>query len=413
MRVDGALAGGSFAGIDGTERPSGPPVVPHVAIGSPARLLDGTHLEALQVLDELEFTGRTAVVVLLDGAPDGVLGFTDRLRPDAARIVTDLRTLTGCQPLLLTGDNLSAARRVAVDAGLVDMRAGLLPQDKVAALREQEVLGTDETPAPVTATGAATSEEDCTNPHVFTVRTMRAYTPGADQNGADLVWYGAAGTRRKTAITAFGILDGYHGVLVRDDFGGYLSYDQHLAGVQQCLSHLLRYLQDACDIDPAAQIWTLQVIDALRTAIHTANTARRNGHDPDQALIARLRNSYQTGVAVGISANLSRAWHKGNHPALILARRLQRKAEQVWLFTQRLDVPPTNNGSEAAIRGFKLAAKVQGCWRSLSTLQRHCRIRSYLVTAANHGRRPIDAIRDALTGTPWMPPRTTRYALAA
>ena len=79
----------------------------------------------------------------------------------------------------------------------------------------------------------------------------------------------------------------------------------------------------------------------------------------------------------------------------------------MWLFTTRLDVPPTNNpptnnGSESAIRGFKLAAKVQGCWR---TLQRHCRIRSYLVSARNHGRRPIDAIRDALTANPWMPPQ--------
>lgn len=66
-----------------------------------------------------------------------------------------------------------------------------------------------------------------------------------------------------------------------------------------------------------------------------------------------------------------------------------------------------NNGSEAAVRGFKLAEKVSGCWRTLATLQRHCRLRSYLTTAANHARRPLDAINDALNGTPWMPPRTT------
>ena len=85
--------------------------------------------------------------------------------------------------------------------------------------------------------------------------------------------------------------------------------------------------------------------------------------------------------------------------------RLKRKAHQVWLFATRLDVPATNNGSESAIRGFKLAAKVQGCWRTLATLQRHCRIRSYLISARNHGRRPIDAIRDAFTANPWMPPQ--------
>ncbi len=86
----------------------------------------------------------------------------------------------------------------------------------------------------------------------------------------------------------------------------------------------------------------------------------------------------------------------------------------MWLFTTRTDVPPTNNGSEAAIRGFKLAEKVSGCWRTLATLRRHCRIRSYLVSARNHDRRPLDAVRDALNGTAWMPPRKAAApALAA
>ena len=288
------------------------------------------------------------------------------------------------------------------------------------ALREQEVLGTDETPAPLTAAGAAAEKnEDCSNPQVFTVRTMRDYTRGwagdPEDLAGDLVWYGAAGTRTKKAITAFGILDTFCGVLVRDDFGGYVSYDAQLAGVQQCVSHLLRYLDDAYDIGPASQMWARQVADALRTAIHAINTARRNGTSLDPDAIARARRSYDQGVTVGISTNLSRPWHKGNHPGLVLAKRLQRKAKQVWLFTTRTDVPPTNNGSEAAIRGFKLAEKVQGCWRTLATLRRHCRIRSYIISARNHGRRPIDAIRDAFTGTPWMPPRltTTATALAA
>ena len=263
------------------------------------------------------------------------------------------------------------------------------------------MLGTDETPAPLTERPPA-AEPDCHNPHVYTVRTMGAYTGG----GPDLVWYGAAGDRTKTSISGFGILDDFRGVLVRDDYGGYTSYDDDLAGVQQCLAHVLRYLDDAHAIDTDAQAWARQVADALRAAIHEVNTARADDRTtPDADLLTRLRRRYDQGVAVGISTNLSRPWHKGNHPGLQLARRLKRKAHQVWLFTTRLDVPATNNGSESAIRGFKLAAKVQGCWRTLATLQRHCRIRSYLVSARNHGRRPIDAIRDALTANPWMPPQ--------
>jgi transposase len=267
------------------------------------------------------------------------------------------------------------------------------------ALRASDVLGTDETPAPLTA--AATSAGDCGNPHVYTVRTMRAYTGG----GPDLIWFGAAGNRTKAAITGFGILDGYRGVLVRDDYGGYLSYDAGLAGVQQCLAHLYRYLDDAYATGPVSQVWTRQAGDALREASAAVRTGRgSNRASLDPALLARLRHSYDQAVTYGISVNLSRPWHKGNHPGLILARRLKRKAGQVWLFATRFDVPATNNGSENAIRGYKLAAKISGCWRTLATLQRHCRIRSYLTTARSHGRHPLAAIRDALTGNCWMPP---------
>ena len=267
------------------------------------------------------------------------------------------------------------------------------------ALRAADVLGTDETPAPLTA--AAASAEGCGNPHVYTVRTLRAWTGG----GPDLIWYGAAGNRTKAAITGFGLLDGYRGVLVRDDYGGYLSYDAGLVGVQQCVAHLYRYLDDAYATDPQSQVWTRQAGDALRAAavaVRAARDARQASLDP--AFLAGLRHSYDQAVAYGISVNLSRPWHKGNHPGLILARRLKRKAAQVWLFATRFDVPATNNGSENAIRGYKLAAKISGCWRTLATLQRHCRIRSYLTTARSHGRHPLTAIRDALNSSAWMPP---------
>jgi transposase len=145
------------------------------------------------------------------------------------------------------------------------------------ALRAADVLGTDETPAPLAT--AATSAEDCGNPHVYTVRTMRVYTGG----GPDLIWYGAAGNRTKLAITGFGILDGYRGILVRDDYGGYLSYDAGLAGVQQCLAHLYRYLDDAYATDPVSQVWTRQAGDALRAAgvaVRAARGARQASLDP-------------------------------------------------------------------------------------------------------------------------------------
>ncbi|PJN22975.1 heavy metal translocating P-type ATPase [Kitasatospora sp. CB02891] len=92
-------------------------------------------------VSELEDAGRTAVVVATDGTPVGVLGLADRLRPDAAATVQALTALTGAAPVLLTGDNPRAARRLAEDAGIGEVRAALLPQDKAAAVKEWERAG--------------------------------------------------------------------------------------------------------------------------------------------------------------------------------------------------------------------------------------------------------------------------------
>ncbi|WP_272952023.1 heavy metal translocating P-type ATPase [Streptomyces filamentosus] len=110
-----------------------------VEAGAPARLLTGD--QHADVVNELEESGRTAVAVLCDGRPVGVLGVADRLRPDAAATVAALTRLTGRAPALLTGDNERAARHVAARVGITDVRAGLLPEEKVAAVRAWEAEG--------------------------------------------------------------------------------------------------------------------------------------------------------------------------------------------------------------------------------------------------------------------------------
>jgi cation-transporting P-type ATPase J len=67
-----------------------------------------------------------------------------RLRPrpeGAVSGVASLATLTGTTPMLLTGDNPRAATRLAEEVGITDVRAGLLPQDKVTAVHKQEEAG--------------------------------------------------------------------------------------------------------------------------------------------------------------------------------------------------------------------------------------------------------------------------------
>ncbi len=78
----------------------------------------------------------TTVVVTRDGDAVGTLTLADRLRRDAPAAVAALAAVTGASPTLLTGDNARAAAQVAADTGIADVRAGLFPQDKVAAVRE-------------------------------------------------------------------------------------------------------------------------------------------------------------------------------------------------------------------------------------------------------------------------------------
>ena len=107
-----------------------------------------------------------------------------------------------------------------------------------------------------------------------------------------------------------------------------------------------------------------------------------------------------------MAANRQRDWPKGNHPGYNLATRLRDKAAQVWLFTRNFAVPWTNNASEQALRGPKRHQAVSGYWHTPTTLGAYCRVRSYLVSARNHGLTAIDAIHRALAANPWLPATT-------
>ncbi|KOV55578.1 metal ABC transporter ATPase [Streptomyces sp. AS58] len=85
--------------------------------------------------------GATVVLVVRDSAPVGTLALTDRLRPEAPAATAALTVLTGTSPVLLTGDTAPAAARVAEATGITDVRAGLLPEDKVNAVRGLQGAG--------------------------------------------------------------------------------------------------------------------------------------------------------------------------------------------------------------------------------------------------------------------------------
>ena len=258
------------------------------------------------------------------------------------------------------------------------------------ALRAAPVMHHDETPARV-----ADDDND---------RLLYVYTARAGR----LVWFGAADNRGHDALDAFKILPGYRGTLVRDDYPAYAKYDKDLKAVQLCCAHLLRSLRGIgeLDTDPyrVQRGWTEPAAAALTDAKAAVAKAKADGAislDPD--LLTGLRERYDKAVNWGVLTNRHRDWPSGRHPGYTLAKRLQDKATQVWRFTVDFAVPFTNNPAEQPQRMVKLQMKIGGCWRSVRTAARYCLVRSYLATARNHGIHPLDAIRNALAGDPWLP----------
>ena len=76
----------------------------------------------------------TVVHVAVDGEHAGCLLIADELKPDASQAVQDLRLAGVEQIVMLTGDTEATAQQVAELLELDDFRAGLLPEDKVAAV---------------------------------------------------------------------------------------------------------------------------------------------------------------------------------------------------------------------------------------------------------------------------------------
>ena len=84
-------------------------------------------------LEELRNQGKASVVATADGKCVGVIAMSDVLRPDARQMVAKLQQ-TNTNAVLLTGDNMRTADYFAKQVGIKNVRADLLPEEKVSNL---------------------------------------------------------------------------------------------------------------------------------------------------------------------------------------------------------------------------------------------------------------------------------------
>jgi transposase len=335
--------------------------------------------------------GRLHTATRPDGARSGPVGYGPNLAAFAVylmvvhflpahRVVALLESLTGTAP------------SVGFIHGMLHRTAGLLDEvhQRIRTLITLAyAVCCDETPLRV---GAKT-------PAVGKKKAERYLLVAA----TELYTHYLLGDRSLTTFKTFVVAELSGSVIVHDR---YQNYDSTALGVlvhQLCTAHLLRDLDDAAQVYPDT-VWPVQIADALRELIHHANLARDQGLAtiPSGVRDALLRR-FRDGMLVGLSDTTSHGTRPGERKARLLLEVLRDRPDDVLRFAHDLKVPPTSNQAERDLRPSKIQQKISGRLTSIARTEDRYTILGYLSTAAKHGLDKITALRNALTGRPWMP----------
>lgn len=92
-------------------------------------------------MNKLAAAGRTPMVVACDGRAIGIVAVADRIRSDAAEMVTRLHAAGVKKVIMLTGDVELVAQAVGREVGVDEIRAGMLPEDKLQAVEALQKQG--------------------------------------------------------------------------------------------------------------------------------------------------------------------------------------------------------------------------------------------------------------------------------
>jgi transposase len=157
---------------------------------------------------------------------------------------------------------------------------------------------------------------------------------------------------------------------------------------QVCLAHLLRDIQYAIDAGDAA------FAPGLKTLIKRAvRIGHRRPSLADTTLV-----TYHSRLQAKLDELLkivpeTRSGQK-------LQRIIKRFRQNLFVFITNRDIPPTNNGSEQALRPCVVFRKVTNCFRSRWGAELYANVRSVIGTARRRGIGILKAIRITLTGEP-------------
>ncbi len=87
-------------------------------------------------VERLQGDGKTIMLVAVNGALSGVIGVADTLRAEAKSTMAALKRIGVPETIMLTGDNARVGAAIAKQVGVTNVRADLMPEDKLTVIRD-------------------------------------------------------------------------------------------------------------------------------------------------------------------------------------------------------------------------------------------------------------------------------------
>ena len=157
---------------------------------------------------------------------------------------------------------------------------------------------------------------------------------------------------------------------------------------QVCLAHLIRDAQYAIDAGDAA------FAPGLRALLQEACGIGRRRHALADATLRSYGRKLDAKLDALLRITPTHAAGKKLQTAIKGCRR------HMFVFLDNRAIPPTNNGSEQALRPCVIYRKVTNCFRSEWAAHLYADIRSVIETARRRAIGVLDAIRSTLEGLP-------------